>query len=104
MSFVLETEGFHLLTAPDGRAALEAVEKTMPDLVLLDMKMPIMNVWEFAAEFHRRYGETVPIVVVTAAENAEKRAEEIGAAGWVAKPFDVATLVRVVRRFVEPKV
>jgi DNA-binding response OmpR family regulator len=62
------------------------------------MKMPVMNGWEFAAEFRAKFDSRAPIVVVTAAENAEKRAHEIGAAGWVSKPFDVGVLVRTVRR------
>ncbi len=98
MAFVLSAEGFDVQTAGDGREALGEVERSMPGLILLDMKMPVMNGWEFAAEFHKRYDGGAPIVVVTAAENAEKRAEEIGASGWVSKPFDVGYLVRVVRR------
>ncbi|HEX9017254.1 MAG TPA: response regulator [Chloroflexota bacterium] len=98
MAFVLSAEGFDVETAGEGREALDKVGESMPGLILLDMKMPVMNGWEFAAEFHRRHGAGIPIVVVTAAENAEKRAEEIGASGWVSKPFDVGYLVRVVRR------
>lgn len=98
ISFVLEAEGFKTNAAADGVQALGAIEKQMPDLILLDMKMPIMNGWEFAAEFRRMFEVRAPIVVVTAAEDAGKRAEEIGASGWISKPFDVAALVKVVRR------
>ena len=57
-----------------------------------------MDGWEFASEFHNRFEDGVPIVVVTAAENAEKRAEEIGASGWISKPFDVGSLIVLVRQ------
>ena len=92
ISIVLEA------TAVDGKEALEAVQRGMPDLILLDMKMPTMNGWEFAREFHARYDAKVPIVVLTAAEDARKRAEEVGAVGWIGKPFDLDTMVEVVRR------
>lgn len=100
MVFVLSAEGFPVETATDGHEALDVVERQMPDLILLDMKMPVMNGWEFAAEFHRKYDRRAPIIVVTAAENAEKRADEIGATGWISKPFDVSQLVKIVRRHV----
>lgn len=103
VSLILEEEGFKVETAADGREGLEAVEQGMPDLILLDMKMPIMNCWEFAREFHARYDNKVPIVVLTAAEDAKKRAEEIGAVGWIGKPFDLDHVVRVVERNVEKR-
>ncbi len=65
---------------------------------ILDMRMPGMNGWEFAREFRRRYGRSVPIVVVTAAENARARAEEIEADGWLAKPFDLDDVVAAAAR------
>ena len=75
----------------------------MPGVILLDMRMPVMNGWEFAREYHTRYGgEAAPIVVVTAAENARARAEEIGADGWLEKPFEIEDVLRMVARFVGP--
>jgi CheY-like chemotaxis protein len=70
----------------------------MPGMILLDMRMPVMNGWEFAREFRTRYENPCPIVVVTAAENARARAEEIGADGWLAKPFDLQDVLDTVAR------
>lgn len=97
LAFVLSSEGYDVRTASDGLEALNVVEDKMPNLILLDMRMPVMDGWEFASEFHTRFDDGVPIVVVTAAENAEKRAEEIGASGWISKPFDVGSLIVLVR-------
>jgi len=94
--FVLEGEHYAVATATDGRKALAAVATTMPDLILLDMKMPVMDGKQFADELRRLHDETAPIIAVTAAEDARKRALEIGAAGWIAKPFELAEVVRVV--------
>jgi CheY-like chemotaxis protein len=66
--------------------------------VFLDMRMPGMNGWEFAREFRARHGRAAPIVVVTAAENARARAEEIAADGWLAKPFDLEDVLRAAAR------
>ncbi len=99
VAFVLEGEGYVVETASDGRQALAALERCMPDLILLDVKMPVMNGWEFAREFHARYNSRAPIVVVTAADDARKRAEEVGASAWVGKPFDLDALTAAVARF-----
>jgi len=98
VEMILSDAGYPVLTAPEGRTALLRVAEEMPALVLLDMRMPVMNGWEFAREFRARYGRAVPIVVVTAAENARDRAEEIGAEGWLAKPFELEDVLRAAER------
>ncbi|HVI96458.1 MAG TPA: response regulator [Anaeromyxobacter sp.] len=96
MEMILQDAGHHVRTAPEGRAALARVAEEMPGVILLDMRMPGMNGWEFAREFRARHGRASPIVVVTAAENAAARAAEIGAEGWLAKPFDVGDVLSAV--------
>ncbi len=100
VAMVLESEGCMVQSAANGLEALEAVERGMPDLIILDMKMPIMDGWEFAREFRTRYDLQSPIVVLTAAADARRCAEEIGAAGWIGKPFDLDTLVGAVGRYI----
>lgn len=100
VEMVLQDAGHRVRTASDGLRALERAAEEMPRLILLDMRMPIMNGWEFAREFRRRYGRACPIVVVTAAENAQLRAAEIEAEGWLSKPFDLDDVLRMVGRFV----
>ncbi len=96
---ILTDAGYPVRTASDGRAALARVADEMPALVLLDMRMPGMNGWDFAREFRARHGRAAPIVVVTAAENARARAEEIGAEGWLAKPFEIGDVLRAAERW-----
>lgn len=100
VEMVLQDAGHRVRTASDGRRALERVAEEMPRLILLDMRMPIMSGWEFAREFRARYGRACPIVVVTAAENAQLRAAEIEAEGWLSKPFELDDVLRMVSRFV----
>jgi DNA-binding response OmpR family regulator len=98
LEMVLSDAGHRVRTASDGRAALARVAEEMPGVILLDMRMPGMNGWEFAREFRARHGRACPIVVVTAAENAAGRAEEIGAEGWLSKPFELDDVLDAVAR------
>ncbi|HSN14396.1 MAG TPA: response regulator [Anaeromyxobacteraceae bacterium] len=96
MALVLSDAGYRVRTAPEGGAALQRVAEEMPGLILLDMRMPGMNGWEFARQFRARHGRAAPIVVVTAAENARARAAEVEAEGWLAKPFEIDEVLRMV--------
>lgn len=93
---LLEDERYETRAAEDGRAALAIAEEHTPELVLLDMRMPVMDGWEFARRLRESRGD-VPVVVMTAARDAALWADEIGARGHISKPFDLDDLVRVVR-------
>ncbi|CAA9226572.1 MAG: Phosphate regulon transcriptional regulatory protein PhoB (SphR) [uncultured Chloroflexi bacterium] len=97
VSEILDMEGYPVTTAADGAEALEAVERSRPSLVLLDMRMPVLDGWGFAAALKAR-GVTLPILVMTAAQSARAWAEEIEAQGVVAKPFEVPQLLDAVER------
>lgn len=98
LEMILQEAGHRVRTAPEGGAALARVAEEMPGTILLDMRMPGMNGWDFAREFRDRYGHACPIVVVTAAENARARAQEIGAEGWLSKPFEIEDVLATVAR------
>jgi CheY-like chemotaxis protein len=102
MEMILADTGRRVRTAREGGAALARAEEELPALILLDMRMPGMNGWEFARVFRARHGRRCPIVVVTAAENARRWAEEIGADAWLAKPFDIDDVLALVDRFLGP--
>jgi CheY-like chemotaxis protein len=101
MELVLGDAGYRVRSARNGKEALEAVAAQRPDLVLLDMLMPVMNGWQCARELRARYGRAIPILVVTAAEHARARAEEVGSDGVLSKPFELSLLLRLVRQHVE---
>jgi two-component system, chemotaxis family, chemotaxis protein CheY len=61
------------------------------------MSMPVMDGWELAARLRERFGGSIPIIVVTAAENAQRWAEEVSAAAWVSKPFELDHLLDRIR-------
>ena len=102
VAMILRDAGYEVAAAEDGLQALARVEERMPGVILLDMRMPVMNGWEFAREYRARFARAAPIVVVTAAEDARARAQEIGADAWLEKPFDLDDVVRTVARFLGP--
>ena len=92
---ILSAEGYQVVAANSGEEAMTLLRSWHPTLVLLDMRMPIMDGWAVARAM-REGGSKVPIVVMTAAENARRWADEIGAAGHLAKPFGLDELLRCV--------
>jgi two-component system response regulator MprA len=98
VEFVLEGAGYVVQAAADGLEALEQVKAKQPDAILLDMRMPRMDGWEFGRRLRTEHGHSIPLIVMTASERAEQEAKEIDADDFVAKPFDVDNLLRVVAR------
>jgi urea transport system substrate-binding protein len=96
MALALEAGDYRVDRASNGQEALERVEERMPDLILLDMRMPVMDGWAFSAELRRRYGHRVPLVVCTAAEDARRRGREVAAVGCLSKPFELEELLHLV--------
>ena len=97
---VLEEEGYQVTVASSGQDALVAIDADEPALVVLDMRMPVMNGWEFAEQLSDRPGRRIPLLVMTAAVDADKRAAEIGAAGTLSKPFDLSDLIELVQTLI----
>ncbi len=101
----LALEGYAVVEAPDGAAALARVHEAAPCLILLDMRMPVMDGWEFARRYRALPGPHAPIVCLTAAAteaDAAARGAQIGAAACLSKPFDLDELLAVVGRYVPP--
>jgi two-component system, chemotaxis family, chemotaxis protein CheY len=100
LSEILEAEGFEVRRAKNGLEALERLGPTAPDLVLLDLMMPVMDGWEFAQKMRQKdeYGR-VPIIVLSADRNVGNKAKEIGAVGHLAKPFELNDLLDMVRSY-----
>ncbi len=92
----LGEHGYRVVTAENGAVGLEQVARAMPELILLDMRMPVLDGAGFVWAFRNRYGRSVPIAVMTAAEDSKLRAEEVGADAYIGKPFDLADLYRLV--------
>lgn len=98
VSDILQFEGYSVQQAANGAEGLAVLERTPPSLILLDMRMPVLDGWNFARILKER-GIKLPILVMTAAQDARRWAQEIGAEGYVAKPFDLTDLLVAVESF-----
>lgn len=94
---MLSVEGYTVDEAANGADALAAVERHPPDLVLLDLRMPVLDGWGFVAALRKR-GMQVPIVIMTAAHDLQRWADTIAASGTLAKPFGYDDLMAAVER------
>jgi len=96
----LENEGYAVYNAENGKAALEILKKhDLPNLILLDMLMPVMDGWKFSSEFVPIYDSKAPIIVMTAASDAAQRAKDIHADGWIGKPFSLDELLAMIKKY-----
>ncbi len=98
VSLALSDQGYDVVTAPNGEAALLSIDEHPPRLIVLDMRMPVMDGWEFTHRYRQRPGPHAPILVFTAARNAAERASEIEADAYLAKPFSLDELLALVER------
>ena len=101
VSFTLKSAGYEVLEAVDGMDGLEKTKVNKIDLVLTDQNMPRMDGLTLvrnlrATPKHR----TTPILILTTESTDEMKAQgrEVGATGWLLKPFDPAKLLQVVKK------
>lgn len=96
---LLDGSGYRTVTATDGAAGLDTLRRAAPDLVLLDVAMPIMDGLTF---LRRRSAEacrpTVPVVVMSA-QRRESEVRTLGAQQFISKPFDLDDLLCVIDHY-----
>ncbi|NLU49058.1 MAG: response regulator [Syntrophomonadaceae bacterium] len=95
---LFKKEGLDVMVAADGREAISMVEGYVPDIILMDVKMPNMNGLEAAQEI-LRINQNIPIVMMTAYGETEvvKKALEIGVKKYITKPFDIVVVRDMVK-------
>ena len=99
LSTALEDDGYEVVPARNGEDALNVCERWRPDVIVLDLMMPVMDGWTFAKRL--RETDEIPIVVLSAANDLARHAKSIGAADVVGKPFDLDQLLPKVARAAE---
>jgi len=97
LQFRLEKEGFDIISAGDGQTALTLVEQETPDLVILDIMMPLMDGMEVLRQIRsrRRGTSRVPIIMLTAKTTSltVDEARQLWVSDYIMKPFDLEALV-----------
>jgi DNA-binding NtrC family response regulator len=102
LAAVLQNKGYEVVTAEDGAAALQAVPRERPAVILMDLSMPRMNGMDALPEIKRLDAE-VPVIICTAHADLATavRAMKLGAYDYLTKPFDVELLILTLERAVE---
>ena len=101
----LEINGYRVALANDGLEGLAQARQSKPDLILLDLGMPIMDGFQMMEELQA--DETlkdIPIVIISAWTGASHRvrAKEAGAKAFITKPFELTYMLETVKKYVLP--
>jgi DNA-binding response OmpR family regulator len=104
LEWLMRREGFETLVAGDGEAALAAVERGAPDLVILDVMLPAMNGFEVCRRIRSdpRFGGVKILILSAKGRDAEvAKGLGLGADAYVTKPFSTKDLVAQIKQMVE---
>ena len=95
----LQSRGYQVATANDGQQALAAIEADRPDLIILDVLMPVMDGYSCMREINSRFGRgQIPIIILTARDRMKDLFDLEGIADYVVKPFDHEDLLTRIDR------
>lgn len=100
----LRRDGYGFLEAPNGREALDLMRAERPDIVVLDLMMPVLSGWDVLRE---RLGDSelmrIPVIIVSANRDPEvAHAVDKGICAFLPKPFDIGALSALVRSCITP--
>jgi two-component system response regulator FlrC len=97
---ILESEGYGVVCAHNGREALECIKRVRPSVVLLDLTMPMMDGAQFLERIRlkREFAE-LPIVLISADGNLREKARSLGVSRYLEKPIQIAALLDAVKAF-----
>lgn len=99
LALTLQDEGYVVLPARDGQAALDLALLARPDCILLDLRMPRMDGAEFARRYRERAAQPRAIILMSANQDAPRAARDLGADGFLAKPFGLDALLHELERY-----
>ncbi|RDI61257.1 response regulator [Microvirga subterranea] len=102
MRDILTNAGYAVMEAHDGRSAVEMAAALKPDLILMDIQLPVLSGYEAAARIKEDPTlHYIPIVAVTsyALSGDEEKARAAGCSGYLAKPFSPRQMLAIVREY-----
>ena len=94
--------GYEVLTAGDGSDIINLVQKNMPDLILLDLRLPHMDGDKICIILKADDKlKTIPVIIFTASSDptTSKKVKDSGAEGYLIKPFDTEDLLQTIKKF-----
>jgi CheY-like chemotaxis protein len=94
---VLDDRGFRVAAVANGAEALDALDRSVPDVVVLDLLMPVMHGWAFMERYvDKTHGARIPIVVVSVNPILPRSFDRLGVRCCIGKPFAVDELIGAV--------
>ena len=102
VTFILKQGGFQVIQALNGQDGLKLAFETKPDLILLDIQLPVMDGYTVAKELRKNYDlNNIPIIAVTsyAMTGDREKAFEAGCTGYIEKPINPDTFIREIRKY-----
>lgn len=97
MKIILEQEGYRVATAKNKAEVDSALQKTLPNLIFLDIRLGGENGAEIAKELRtEKKTAGVPLIIVSGDSQAEEIARKVNATGYLSKPFDITTLLSLI--------
>ena len=103
----LERQGVNVMIAKDGVDAIDILQETVPDLILLDIEMPRMDGFEVATHIrHNKRLQLIPIIMITSrtGEKHRTRAFEVGVDDYMGKPFQEIQLLEKINKLLDSEV
>ena len=100
LSLLMQSEGHDIRVGYNGAEGLRLVEERAPDLVLLDVEMPILNGpdMSLAMLVHNMGLELIPVILLSAVPDLDRIANEVGTPYFLGKPYHLAQIITLVER------
>jgi CheY-like chemotaxis protein len=103
MKGTLESKMYNVVVASNGKDGLKKAREENPDLVILDLMMPIMDGWIFAEEFHKDPDTAkIPVVAVSSFSESMGQPFPFEVAGFIQKPIRPNELLKMVDHYLKP--
>lgn len=102
LEIILEDSGLDIFTEPDSTILVERIEENMPDLLLMDLWMPVITGDEILKTLRSNDGiKNLPVIIMSAAQDGKLIATEAGADDYISKPFDIDVLIAKVKALIQ---
>ncbi|WP_316809138.1 response regulator [Pedobacter agri] len=100
LEIVLDDSGFDIITEADSKKVLELISSIRPQLVLMDLWMPVISGDQILTRMREDENlASIPVVIMSAAQDGKQIASKAGANGYISKPFDIDKLMQKVNEF-----
>jgi CheY-like chemotaxis protein len=101
VTFILEKYGYTVIPARNGQAGIDIAKENCPDLILLDIQLPIMNGYDVARALRKILGDAIPIIAITsyAMPGDREKALEAGCSDYITKPINPDTFMTNIEQY-----